>query len=133
MQWIPCDYIKLSSAKTKGQVIYEAFIYQVQGFILPKCYGCCWAAVRERGRGRWALPCYSTRGYCSRVGSWRRLGLQGRWKRRLRGFAPGRQERRGFLLISCSLRLIHLLSLYREVYLTPKQSVYKCCTMKTNG
>ena len=39
-----------------------------------------------------------------------------------RGFAHGRQERRDFLLISCLIRLIHLLSLYREVYLTPKQA-----------
>ena len=51
----------------------------------------------------------------------RRLGL-GRWERRPRGFAHGRQERRDFLLISCLIRLIHLLSLYREVYLTPKQA-----------
>ena len=41
---------------------------------------------------------------------------------RPRGFAHGRQERRDFLLISCLIRLIHLLSLYREVYLTPKQA-----------
>ena len=34
---------------------------------------------------------------------------------RPRGFAHGRQERRDFLLISCLIRLIHLLSLYREV------------------
>jgi hypothetical protein len=33
---------------------------------------------------------------------------------RPRGFAHGRQERRFFLLISCLIRLIHLLSLYRE-------------------
>ena len=32
------------------------------------------------------------------------------------------KERRNFLLISCLIRLIHLLSLYREVYLTPKQA-----------
>ena len=41
---------------------------------------------------------------------------------RPRGFAHGRQERRDFLLISCLIRLIHLLSLYREVYLIPKQA-----------
>ena len=40
----------------------------------------------------------------------------------LLGFAHGRQERRDFLLISCLIRLIHLLSLYKEVYLTPKQA-----------
>jgi len=34
---------------------------------------------------------------------------------RPRGFAHGRQERRVFLLISCLIKLIHLLSLYREV------------------
>jgi len=32
------------------------------------------------------------------------------------------QEGRDFLLNSCLIRLIHLLSLYREVYLTPKQA-----------
>ena len=32
---------------------------------------------------------------------------------RPRGFAHGRQERRDFLLITCLIRLIHLLSLYR--------------------
>ena len=32
------------------------------------------------------------------------------------------QEGRDFLLNSCWIRLIHLLSLYREVYLTPKQA-----------
>ena len=32
---------------------------------------------------------------------------------RPRGFAHGLQERRDFLLISCLIRLIHLLSLYR--------------------
>ena len=37
------------------------------------------------------------------------------------GFAHGWQGRRDFLLISYLIRLIHLLSLYREVYLTPKQ------------
>ena len=46
-------------------------------------------------------------------------GAEGGWPR---GFAHGRQERRDFLLISCLIRLIHLLSLYREVYLTPKQA-----------
>ena len=35
------------------------------------------------------------------------------------------KERRNFLLISCLIRLIHLLSLYREVYLTPKQATNK--------
>ena len=78
------------------------------------------------GRRRATVPAvlqYS--GYCSQIGSWRWLGLQGRWKRRPRGFAHGRQERRDFLLISSLIRLIHLLSLYREVYLTPKQATNK--------
>ena len=34
-----------------------------------------------------------------------------------------RQEGRNFLLNSCLIRSIHLLSLYREVYLTPKQDL----------
>jgi hypothetical protein len=56
---------------------------------------------------------------------WRRLregqlGLLGREERRPQGFAHGRQERRVFLLISCLIRLIHLLSLNREDYLTSK-------------
>jgi hypothetical protein len=34
-----------------------------------------------------------------------------------------RQERRFFLLISCLIRLIHLLSLYRENFLTYKQGL----------
>ena len=39
-------------------------------------------------------------------------------------FAHGRwQEGRDFLLNSCLIRLIHLLSLYREVYLAPKQGL----------
>ena len=33
------------------------------------------------------------------------------------------QEGRDFLLNSCLIRLIHLLSLYREIYLTPKQGL----------
>jgi len=33
------------------------------------------------------------------------------------------REKRFFLLISCLIRLIHLLSLYREVYLTYKQDL----------
>jgi len=69
--------------------------------------------------------CYSTHGYCPRDGcegerAAARVG--GRWERRPRGFAHGQQEIRDFLLISCLIRLIHLLSLYREVYLTPKQA-----------
>jgi hypothetical protein len=63
------------------------------------------------------------RGYCSHLGLWRRLGLEGRRERRPRGFAPGRQERRVFLLISCLIRLIHLLSLNREDYLTTMQGL----------
>jgi hypothetical protein len=63
------------------------------------------------------------RGYCSHLGLWRRLGLEGRRERRPRGFAHGRQERRVFLLISCLIRLIHLLSLNREDYLTTMQGL----------
>ena len=33
------------------------------------------------------------------------------------------QEGRDFLLNCCLIRLIHLLSIYREVYLTPKQGL----------
>jgi hypothetical protein len=47
-------------------------------------------------------------------------GCEGRWERWPWGFAHGRQERRFFFLISCLIRLIHLLSLYREeVLLNP--------------
>jgi len=89
-------------------------------------------------RGLWSkkrrlLPRYSTRvlqyarelftGGCEGERAAARVG--GRWERRPRGFAHGRQERRDFLLISCLIRLIHLLSLYREVYLTPKQATNK--------
>jgi hypothetical protein len=52
-----------------------------------------------------------------------RLRLEGRRERRPRGFAHGRQERRIFLLISSLIRLMHLLSLNREDYLTPKQGL----------
>jgi hypothetical protein len=76
--------------------------------------------------------CYSTRGYCSRLGLWRRLGLEGRRERRPRGFAHGRQERRVFLLISCLIRLIHL-SLNREDYLTPKQELNLIPKPNPNG
>jgi hypothetical protein len=54
---------------------------------------------------------------------WRQLGLEGRREHRPRGFAQGRQERRVFLLISCLIKLIHLLSLNRHDYLTPKQGL----------
>ena len=70
---------------------------------------------------------YSTRGatvpwvlFTGWIAAAARVG--GRWERRPRGFAHARQERRDFLLISCLIRLIHLLSLYREVYLIPKQA-----------
>ena len=70
--------------------------------------------------------CYSTVGTVHKMAAARarerRLGFWGRWERRPRGFAHGRQEGRDFLLISCLIRLMHLLSLYREVYLTPKQA-----------
>jgi hypothetical protein len=40
------------------------------------------------------------------------------------GLAHARwQEGRDFLLNFCLIRLIHLLSIYREVYLTPKQGL----------
>jgi hypothetical protein len=47
---------------------------------------------------------------------------------RERGGWPGalptaKQERRVFSPNSCLIRLIHLLSLYREAYLTPKQAI----------
>jgi hypothetical protein len=41
--------------------------------------------------------------YCSRIGLWQRLGLEGRKERRPRDFAHDRQEKRFFLLISCLL------------------------------
>jgi hypothetical protein len=56
-------------------------------------------------------------------GLWQRLGLEERRERRPRGFAHGRQERRGLLLISCLIKLIHLLSLNIDDYLTPKQGL----------
>ena len=37
--------------------------------------------------------------------------------------AMAEQEGRDFLLNSCFIRSMHLLSLYREVYLTPKQGL----------
>jgi hypothetical protein len=52
-----------------------------------------------------------------------RLGLEGRRERRPRGFAHGREESRVFLLISCLIRLIHLLPLNGEDYLTPKHGL----------
>jgi hypothetical protein len=62
-----------------------------------------------------------------------RLGLEGRRERQPRGFAHGRQERRVFLLISCLIRLIHLLSLYKEDYLTPKQGLNLIPKPNPNG
>jgi hypothetical protein len=77
---------------------------------LPKLFvmNCWW--LRERG---------------ARVG--------GAQERRRRGFAHGRQERRVFLLISCLIRLIHLLSLNREDYLTPKQGLNLIPKPNPNG
>jgi hypothetical protein len=73
---------------------------------------------------------YSTRGATAPAGTVHvekvergRLGLEGHRERRPRGFAHNRQERRIFLLISCFIKLIHLLSLNREDYLTPKQGL----------
>jgi hypothetical protein len=39
------------------------------------------------------------------------------------GASPTAGKREGFLLISCLIRLIHLLSLYREDFLTYKQGL----------
>jgi hypothetical protein len=64
---------------------------------------------------------------------WRQLGLEGRRERRPRGFAHGRQERSVFLLISCLIKLIHLLSLNREDYLTPKQGLGLISKPNPNG
>ena len=82
--------------------------------------------VRER-RWRATVPAVlQYRGDCSQEegceGEKAAARVGGRWERRPRGFAHGQQERRDFLLISCLIRLIHLLSLYREVNLTPKQA-----------
>jgi hypothetical protein len=69
--------------------------------------------------------CYSARGYCSREreAEDRWLGLQGELGTPAAGLRPRTaREKVFFLLISCLIRLIHLLSLYREVYLTPKQA-----------
>jgi hypothetical protein len=51
----------------------------------------------------------------------------GSWAARERGGRPGalptaEQEGRDFLLNSCLIRLIYLLSLYREVYLLPSKA-----------
>ena len=79
--------------------------------------------VREgEGDGCCALQyprCYSTACTVHGTAAARVLGALGT---PAAGFAHGRQEGRDFLLISCLIRLIHLLSLYREVYLTPKQT-----------
>jgi hypothetical protein len=84
--------------------------------------------VRGSGADSWRIRdgSHSTHGatvpagYCSRLGLWRRLWLEGHREHRPRGFAPGRQERMVFLLISYLIWLIHLLSLNREDYLTSK-------------
>jgi hypothetical protein len=76
---------------------------------------------------------YSTRGYCSRQGLWRRLGLEGRRECRPRGFAHGRQERRVFLLITCLIWSIRLLSLNREDYLTSKEGLDLIPKSNLNG
>jgi hypothetical protein len=49
------------------------------------------------------------------------------------GLRHGRQERRVFLLVSCLIRLIHLLSLNREDYLTPKQGLNLIPKPNPNG
>ena len=81
--------------------------------------------VRER-RWRATVPTVlQYRGNCSQEegceGERAAARVGGCWERRPRGFSHGRQERRDFLLISYLIRLICLLSLYREVYLTLKQ------------
>ena len=92
------------------------------------CYGWRWGCwdreERVEGSGsdvRATVP--AALQYPRVLFTWWWLGLQGRWGGRPRGFAHGQQERRDFLLISCLIRSIHLLSLYREVYLTPKQGL----------
>ena len=73
------------------------------------------------------LPCLITQVFVAKnkvngncYGAARRRAREG-WPR---AFLPtAGQEGRDFLLNSCLIRLIHLLSLYREVYLTPKQGL----------
>jgi hypothetical protein len=63
------------------------------------------------------LPCYSTRWCYSRARA-------ARAREAGRGALPtAEQEENVFLLNSCLIRLIHLLFLYREVYLTRKQDL----------
>jgi hypothetical protein len=83
---------------------------------------------------------YSTRGAIAPTGTVHvekaergQLGLEGRRERRPRGFAHGRQERRIFLLISSLIRLMHLLFLNREDYLTPKQGLDRILKPNPNG
>ena len=71
----------------------------------------------------------STRGYCSVGTVHREVAVRAREEARVlsaryasRGALPT-AGKRDFLLISCLIRLIHLLSLYREVYLTYKQNL----------
>ena len=72
--------------------------------------------TRTHGRG----PAIKAGGLHSCYGAARRRAREGRPG----AFLPtAGQEERDFLLNSCLIRLIHLLSLHREVYLTPKQGL----------
>ena len=90
----------------------------------PSCYVASWDGDERASWGkRRRCARYSTRSATVSTGTVHvvvavaRAGGAGGG--RPRGFAHGRQERRDFLLISCLIRLIHLLSLYREVWLGP--------------
>ena len=77
-----------------------------------------------RERRRWSG--YSTLGATVKRILFTAIIVMARAAREARGW-PGalptaEQEGRDFLLNSCLIRSIHLLSLYREVYLTPKQA-----------
>jgi hypothetical protein len=52
---------------------------------------------------------------------WWRLGERG--QAGCYALPTAEQEERVFLLNSCLIRLIHFLSLYREIYLIPKQVI----------
>jgi hypothetical protein len=85
--------------------------------ITVSCYGVTWAVGIERGetRGAAAAVVLQYRGYCSRA-----RGCEGEREPAAGCLPTAGQEGRFFLLNFCLIRLIHLLSLYREVYLTPK-------------
>ena len=73
------------------------------------------------------MMCYSTRGATVKWALFTTI-IVAAGAAREAGGRPGalptaEQEGRVFLLNSCLIRSIHLLSLYREVYLTPKQDL----------